>query len=77
MSRPAGFDPHFFTQQGSADGAFSGLANQPNFRIGGTWDAQRLGGAVSSPISGFIDAANVNIGLYGGANRLSQGFVLV
>ena len=75
MQRPAGWDPHYFTQHGAAEGS-AGAGSLGNFRIGGIWDAQRLGGAISRPITGFIDFANVNIGLFSSAAQLPQGVVL-
>jgi RHS repeat-associated protein len=75
MQRPAGWDPHYFTQHGALEG-LAGGGNLGNFSIGGIWDAQRLGGAVSKPITGFIDFANVNIGLFSSAAGLPQRFVL-
>jgi RHS repeat-associated protein len=73
MQRPGGFDPHYFTSQGAADGQAQGALNLPNFRIGGPYDAQRIGGANQS---NFVDFANVAIGLYASGAGLSQPGVL-
>jgi RHS repeat-associated protein len=54
MQRPAGWDPHFFTAQGAADGSLGAL-QLPNFRIGGSWDAQRVGGSF---YANFVDFAS-------------------
>jgi hypothetical protein len=48
MQRPAGIDPHFYTAAGHADaekyGSGTFVVNSlSNFRIGGPWDAQRVG----------------------------------
>jgi hypothetical protein len=77
MQRPAGWDPHFFTAQGAGNGTTASLSN---FRIGGAWDAQRMGGGYQGGNgtfhSNFVDFANVNIGLFASAAGLSQNFTL-
>jgi hypothetical protein len=72
IRRPAGFDPHFFTGQGASAGKM-GFLSLRKFGQGATWDAQRIGGTFHS---GFVDDANVNIGLYSAAAGLSENRVL-
>jgi hypothetical protein len=76
MSRPAGWDPHFCTQQGGGTNPFLAQFSLPNFKIGGIWDAQRLGGAVGRSIPGYVDFANVNIGLFAAASGLPLSYTL-
>ena len=77
MLRPAGWDPHAFTEQGAKYGTVAALAN---FRTSGAWDAQRMGGGYQGGKgkfhSEFVDFANVNIGLYASAAGISEGFTL-
>ena len=77
MMRPAGFDPHFFTGAGAEDAAKYGqgtyyVNSLSNFRIGGSWDAQRGAKGPSNPqgqwYPEFRDYASVAIGLYAGAD---------
>ena len=72
MLRPEGWDPHFFTQQGAMLGTFA-IGALPNFRIGGKWDAQRMGGTYHQE---FVDAANVNIGLFASAAGIDEQALL-
>ncbi len=83
MMRPAGFDPHFFSAAGAADRARMGAQGMrsgtmsvnslANFRQGGPWDAQRIGGSFHEQ---FIDSATVFIGIYASNAGLSQDQVL-
>ena len=62
---------------GKQNGGFAALGYEgsslSNFRRGGPWDAQRIGGFYHDE---FVDYATVAIGLYAAANGISESRIL-
>jgi len=89
MQRPAGLDPHFFVDQGLADGKLEtdmlqregggpgvlgyAAGQLAKFKQGGPWDAQRAGGRFHPE---FVNYATVIIGLYAAASGSSRQEIL-
>jgi len=74
-----GQDPAFFIAQGEADllnvqgGLFTTLAQLPNFRSGGPWDEQRVGGSITYP---YISYASIVIGLFAESAGIPENVLL-
>jgi hypothetical protein len=84
MLKPSDVDPRFFVDEGLAalqadallmSAGSQTLANLINFRIGGSWDVQRVGPGKMF-VGAFTDFANVAIGLYGAAAGIPRGTLL-
>jgi hypothetical protein len=68
-----GHDPAFFAKQGESVGSIPGLENLSDFRHGGVWDEQRVGGL--GVISGYVNWATIAMGIYAASNDIPESLL--